>query len=104
MSGVGETSPAAHMLPDSDHRGVPTVDNGVALCKIHHAAYDRNMLGLSPDYRVRVSPELLRAKDGPMLKYGLQGMHNRPLTVPESVQAQPNREFLAERFKEFQQQ
>lgn len=100
----GELLDAAHILPDSDHRGVPTVDNGVALCKIHHVAYDRNMIGLSPDYRVRVSPELLRAKDGPMLKYGLQGMHDRTLTVPEAAAAQPNRDFLAERFKDFQQQ
>mgnify|MGYP006303029059 CR=1 FL=1 len=46
---------AAHILPDSDPRGEPVVANGLALCKLHHAAYDRHILGVTPDYTDRKS-------------------------------------------------
>ncbi len=36
---------AAHVVPDSDECGVPTVVNALPLCKIHLAAYDQNMSG-----------------------------------------------------------
>src|SRR5665648_26713 len=32
---------AAHIVPDTEPAGIPTTPNGLALCKIHHAAYDR---------------------------------------------------------------
>lgn len=92
---------AAHILPDSDERGVPTTDNGMALCKIHHVAYDRNMLGITPDYVVKVSPQVLQDSDGPMLTHGLQEMHDRTLVVPNRAADQPNRNYLAERFDAF---
>lgn len=31
---------AAHILPDGHPRGEPIVPNGLALCKLHHAAFD----------------------------------------------------------------
>ncbi|MGH9262973.1 MAG: HNH endonuclease, partial [Acidimicrobiales bacterium] len=33
---------AAHILPDRDEHGRPEVPNGLALCRIHHGAYDTN--------------------------------------------------------------
>ena len=36
---------AAHILSDRHERGEPVVPNGLALCKIHHAAFDSNILG-----------------------------------------------------------
>jgi predicted restriction endonuclease len=35
---------AAHIILDTEPQGEPTVRNGLALCKIHHAAYDRKGL------------------------------------------------------------
>jgi putative restriction endonuclease len=52
--------------------GLPEVPNGLALCKIHHSAYDVNILGVSPDYRVHIRSDVLREHDGPMLKWGLE--------------------------------
>jgi len=92
---------AAHILADSDQRGVPTTDNGMALCKIHHVAYDRDMLGITPDYVVKVSPQVLQDSDGPMLTHGLQEMHGRELVVPKRAADRPNRDYLAERFEGF---
>ncbi|MEE6286968.1 HNH endonuclease [Georgenia sp. MJ173] len=92
---------AAHIVPDGHERGVPTVDNGLSLCKIHHAAYDANMLGVTPEYEVRIALDLLAEVDGPMLKHGLQAMHGRHLTVPARRRDQPSRELLDWRYSRF---
>jgi putative restriction endonuclease len=92
---------AAHIVPDGHKLGAPTVTNGLALCKIHHAAYDRDMLGVTPDYEVRIALELLEEIDGPMLKHGLQEMHGRPLALPSRLKDRPSREHLAWRFEQY---
>lgn len=92
---------AAHIVPDSEELGAPIVVNGLALCKIHHAAYDRNLLGISPDRVVRLSPSVLSESDGPMLRHGLQEMHGRTLAVPRSTSEWPDPERLALRYREF---
>ena len=38
--------------------------NVLSLCKIHHAAYDKNILGISPDYQVKVRIDILDEVDG----------------------------------------
>jgi putative restriction endonuclease len=58
---------AAHIIGDIEEAGEPVVSNGLALCSIHHRAYDHDLVGVSPDYDVRVSPRLLDDEDGPML-------------------------------------
>lgn len=77
------------------------MSNGLALCKIHHAAFDMNMLGISPDYVVKVDAKLLEEVDGPMLLHGLQEMHGASLTVPVRRQDQPDKGRLEQRFAEF---
>ncbi len=92
---------AAHIVPDSDERGLPTVNNGLALCKIHHAAYDQNMLGVTPDGEVRIALDLLEEIDGPMLKHGLQAMHGHRITLPRRRTDRPDRQLLAWRYEQF---
>lgn len=92
---------AAHILPDTHPRGEPVVPNGLALCKIHHAAYDRNILGVRPDLEVEVQPRVLAEIDGPMLRHGLQEMAGVRLLVPRRADAQPDRDRLGERYLEF---
>lgn len=43
---------AAHIVPVSDPRGDDEVTNGLALCRLHHAAYDTGLVGVRSDYRV----------------------------------------------------
>lgn len=95
---------AAHILPDRDERSQPEVPNGLSLCKIHHAAYDANILGIDPDYVVSIRDDVRDEKDGPMLRFGLQGVHKTTLTTPHSDAARPNRDFLAIRYKGFVEQ
>jgi len=92
---------AAHILPDRDERSDPRVSNGLALCKIHHAAFDKNVLGIRPDLHVEIHLDILQEEDGPMLKHGLQGFQNSKIIVPRSNDLKPNRDFLEERYDEF---
>lgn len=92
---------AAHIVPDGHRLGAPTVNNGLSLCKIHHAAYDQNMLGVTPDFEVRIALDLLEEIDGPMLKHGLQEMHGRTLALPRRRLDHPDREHLAWRYERF---
>ncbi len=92
---------AAHIIPDSDERGTPVIPNGLSLCKIHHAAYDKNILGIDPDYRVHIREDILLERDGPMLKHGLQELDGSSLIVPKRVAERPDRERLKVRFGEF---
>jgi putative restriction endonuclease len=92
---------AAHIIPDKMPDGDPVVENGLSLCKIHHAAFDTNVLGVSPDYEVVVREDILEEIDGPMLQHGLKEMHGVRLLVPRSVAEKPDRDRLARRFEEF---
>lgn len=46
---------AAHILPDGHPKGEPIIPNGLALCKLHHAAFDKNILGIRPDLVIELS-------------------------------------------------
>ncbi len=92
---------AAHILEDRDERGRPEVPNGLALCKIHHGAFDADILGISPEYKIHIRPDVLKERDGPMLRHGLQEMHGALIHVPGSHLLKPSKDFLAERFRQF---
>jgi putative restriction endonuclease len=92
---------AAHIVPDGQPKGDPIVPNGLSLCKIHHAAYDANLLGVRPDLVVEVTPRLLQEVNGPMLTHGLQGMAGTALLIPRERTAQPDRERLELRYTQF---
>ena len=92
---------AAHITPDADDQGEPIVSNGLSLCKIHHAAFDRDYFGIRPDYRIVVRPEIMREEDGPMLKAGLQAIDQTALIVPRSVRERPDPDRLKARFESF---
>jgi len=92
---------AAHILPDWHPRGEPVVPNGLALCKLHHAAFDGHLLGVRPDLTVELRLDVLREPDGPMLKYGLQGFQGARLQLPRDPALRPNLEFVKLRYGMF---
>jgi putative restriction endonuclease len=91
---------AAHIRPDSEG-GEPVVPNGIALCRIHHGAFDAHIVGIRPDYVVEVRPDVLDDHDGPVLVHALQGVHGRRLEVPARRAARPDPALLAERYERF---
>ena len=93
---------AAHITPDSDPGGLPSTRNGLSLCKIHHAAYDRDIIGIRPDLRIEVAGAVMAESDGPMLRHGLQGFHGEQLrSVPARRKDRPDPERLERRYVEF---
>lgn len=92
---------AAHIISDKEDSGEPIIINGLALCKIHHAAFDRHILGISPDYKIKVRNDILQETDGPMLKYGIQLLNNNGLILPKSKQHWPDKDRLASRYELF---
>ncbi len=92
---------AAHIIPDGKPHGEPVVPNGLSLCKIHHAAFDSNILGINPDYIIHVRGDVLEEHDGPMLKHGLQELHDHKIILPRHKSDWPDRERLEWRHEEF---
>ena len=70
---------AAHITPDSALHGEPVVSNGMSLCRLHHAAFDRLLLGVHPSYVIHVRRDILEVVDDPMLRHGLQGLEGSGL-------------------------
>lgn len=92
---------AAHILPDRDQRGEPEVRNGLALCKLHHGAFDSDLLGIRPDGVIEISPVLLNERDGPTLEQGLKGFNGKLLHFPRRRDARPAAAYLEERYERF---
>jgi putative restriction endonuclease len=92
---------AAHIIDDRDTYGAATIVNGIALCAIHHLAYDRNLLGIDPRGVVHIARRLLDEHDGPMLLNGLQGFHGASILQPRRAEERPDPERLEQRFVEF---
>ena len=91
---------AAHIVADRDELlGQPLVTNGLPLSKVHHAAFDANLIGIDPDYRIHVSDELFAMNDGPMLEQGIKAMRGKTLLMPERQVDRPDRDRLAARFE-----
>lgn len=94
---------AAHILPDADPRSEPIVPNGLALCTLHHPAFDRYVIGIRPDLKIEVRTDVLEDEDGPILVHGLQGFQGSSIIDPRPTALRPNREFLEERYELFRQ-
>lgn len=94
---------AAHIRPDSQG-GSAKISNGMSLCKIHHGAYDANIIGISPDYKVHVRESVLGTFDGPTLQHTIKEMDGESLRqLPTENSSLPDRELLAERYEVFRQ-
>jgi putative restriction endonuclease len=92
---------AAHIRPDSQG-GSAKISNGMSLCKIHHGAYDADIIGISPDYKIHVKESVLATFDGPTLQYSIKEMDGEDLRqIPTETSSKPDRELLAERYEKF---
>lgn len=60
---------AAHIVPVAEPGSSDETRNGVALCSLHHDAYDRNLISFTERYRIEVS----RASEGDLRSAKLLG-------------------------------
>jgi putative restriction endonuclease len=71
--------------------GPDSVDNGLALCTVHHKALDRGAIGVSDDYTVLVSTEL----NGHQWFYELfESFKGKKLRMPTRREWSPKKEFI----------
>lgn len=91
---------AAHIRPEQ-RGGEPIIPNGIAMCAIHHRAFDANILGVDPRYQVHIRRDVLSELDGPTLQHALQGLHGGVLILPRRRAEHPRADLLEERYEEF---
>ena len=60
------------------HRGPDEVENGIALCKLHHWAFDKGILGIDNEERICIADAFVAQQDGGL---PLESLVNRPLAV-----------------------
>jgi putative restriction endonuclease len=53
----------AHLVADREEPGEPRVSNGLSLCALHHRAFDRDLVGITPDFAIYVFRDRLEYPD-----------------------------------------
>lgn len=89
---------AAHILPVAHVGSTDGTNNGVALCKIHHAAFDRNLVSFDEEFRVEISESeslrLSRANRAGGLEEFSQGLKSA-LILPNDRRDLPDPELIS---------
>ncbi len=98
---VRELLVGAHIVPDAEG-GPPSVRNGICMSALHHIAFDSNLIGVDPDYRVHVASPLREQRDGDLLA-NIKGIDGARLGLPQAREDWPARRFLERRFKQFRE-
>src|SRR6185503_2675601 len=92
---------AAHIIEDKNEPlGQPVVQNGIPLAKTHHAAFDAQLIGIDPDFKIHVSRRILSQRDGPTLE-ALKRLQSNRIYLPKRGRDMPDRDRLAMRFELF---
>lgn len=77
LNGQATGIDAAHVQWHA-HRGPDTVENGIALCKLHHWAFDKGILGINEAERIGIADVFVTQSDGGL---PLESLEGRPLAV-----------------------
>ena len=89
---IAETLEAAHISPYArSFLSAPT--NGLLLRRDVHALFDADLLGIDPDYRIRLSP---RISDD-----AYAALDGSTISLPDDEKLHPDRNALDERFSRF---
>lgn len=89
-----EVLEAVHIVGDAAG-GQPVVSNGIAMCSLHHAAYDDHLIGIRPDYTITVHRVILDDPvESPMVRHAFRELHGARLTVPTRRVDRPDPQLL----------
>ncbi len=84
---------AAHIVPVYHPQGTDDVTNGMALCRLHHAAYDTGLIGVRPDYRIILNSAAAERLRKVHLDSGLREFQlalPEQITVPAEIEVRPD--------------
>jgi putative restriction endonuclease len=88
---------AAHIVPVEVRGSTDETANGIALCALHHRAYDNGILGVLPDGSIRLSEDKLAALRESGLDAGAASLRGglRPIiALPDNLADRPLPEYL----------
>lgn len=89
---------AAHIVPVSYPQSTDDVTNGLALCRLHHGAYDNGLIGVRSDYRVITNPHIEGRLGDLRLDMGLDEFKARLpklIRLPTHPEVRPSPDKLA---------
>lgn len=84
---------AAHIIPVAFPHSTDDITNGLALCRIHHGAYDNGLLGIQSNYQIVVNSDQESHLAELRLDMGIDEFRQRlpeRITVPASIEARPD--------------
>ena len=82
---------------DTNNRLNPS--NGICLNVLFHRAYDKNYIGITPDYKVIISDRLLEDKNSDAAYTFFKHYNNKTMQLPDRFM--PNRDLLAIHYQKF---
>ena len=88
---------AAHIIPVASPESTDQVVNGVALCKLHHFAYDANLVSFNEQYRIEVSQARVRVLTAKHEAGGLtefQSAMSESILLPANPRQRPNTDYI----------
>ena len=88
---------SAHILPASHPASNDLTSNGIALCALHHRAYDRSLITFDPSFRTKINLRKIQelketGHDGGLKKFS---KNIRPILIlPPDRRDRPRKEFI----------
>ncbi len=89
---------AAHVLPVDQPGSTDDTNNGVALCALHHRAYDRALIAFDPTYAIQVNKKQVDELTSLSLAGGLRQFQaglKPSLILPADPRDYPRKAFIA---------
>ncbi|MBI4329789.1 MAG: HNH endonuclease [Chloroflexi bacterium] len=93
---------AAHIIPVGAPGSSDLTSNGLALCRLHHGAYDDALIGVRGDYHVIANDSKLKDLHERNLAFGedvVRSLECHTILLPSSKKEWPRPEFLLEGLK-----
>ena len=87
----------AHILPAAHPESTDGTDNGVALCALHHRAFDRAFITFDQEFRIHVNESMANELKAANREGGLaafKGALRPELALPSEKQDRPARRFI----------
>ncbi|HEY3968983.1 MAG TPA: HNH endonuclease [Planctomycetaceae bacterium] len=88
---------AAHIVPVAYPQSTDEVTNGIALCRLHHGAYDNGLLGIRSDYSIITNPDAENRLTQLSLQTGFDDFKSRlpaRIIVPPEIEIRPDPQKL----------
>jgi len=88
---------AAHIVPVAEPTSTDETRNGIALCSLHHDAFDRNFVSFTERYRIEVSRAAELELRGARLHGGLsafKGALRAAIILPADMRDHPNPVYI----------